>query len=739
MPADPDRLQAGYQKVCRELLAQRNSAGHWEGSLASSALATATAVSALCVVDQQQQQRGGPPTAARQNSRQRQAQLIGSGLDWLTQCQNSDGGFGDTDLSHSNIATTMLVDAAIRLAGQEDRFASLLQRAGEYLDAAGRLAGLRRRYGKDKTFAVPILTNCALAGTARWCEVPALPFEMAVLPSSVLGAMQLPVVSYALPALIAIGQARYHHRKPYNPLLRLARAAALEPSLKVLTKIQPASGGFLEATPLTSFVAMSLAASGQVHHPVTAACVRFLEDSVRPDGSWPIDTNLATWVTTLSINALAETNAPLEELSCWDWVLSCQHRKRHPYTGAAPGGWAWTDLSGGVPDADDTPGALLALAKYRDRLEQLQASSKRAQQQQDQQQQDQQHLDELTEAAGCGVLWLLDLQNNDGGWPTFCRGWGALPFDRSGTDLTAHVIRALATWIGKLQSPSFASPRAQRKYADLDQRMARAIARGLVYLQRKQRADGSWVPLWFGNQDHPEEENPVYGTARVLLAYRDLGRWEDPPAQRGIQWLIDHQNADGGWGGSGLAEWFSALPEQQSATGISSAGGSNAGCSSAGCSSAGGSSGGCSSIEETAVAVQSLAAAPAGSPPRLAAERGLKWLLDQIEQDKHTQCAPIGFYFAKLWYYERLYPIIFAVSALGTALSARGSSRNNSQNTRQAATGQAATGQAATGQVATGQAEFHEETSRRTVTKKDDQRNAATERAQNIAAAGRAN
>ena len=34
---------------------------------------------------------------------------------------------------------------------------------------------------------------------------------------------------------------------------------------------------------------------------------------------------------------------------------------RHPYTGAAPGGWAWTDLPGGVPDADDTPGALLAL------------------------------------------------------------------------------------------------------------------------------------------------------------------------------------------------------------------------------------------------------------------------------------------------------------------------------------------------------------------------------------------
>jgi hypothetical protein len=30
--------------------------------------------------------------------------------------------------------------------------------------------------------------------------------------------------------------------------------------------------------------------------------------------------------------------------------------------------------------------------------------------------------------------------------------------------------------------------------------------------------------------------------------------------------------------------------------------------------------------------------------------------------------APIGFYFAKLWYFERLYPLIFAVSCLRRAV-----------------------------------------------------------------------
>jgi squalene-hopene/tetraprenyl-beta-curcumene cyclase len=29
--------------------------------------------------------------------------------------------------------------------------------------------------------------------------------------------------------------------------------------------------------------------------------------------------------------------------------------------------------------------------------------------------------------------------------------------------------------------------------------------------------------------------------------------------------------------------------------------------------------------------------------------------------------APVGFYFAKLWYYEKLYPLVFTVAALGDA------------------------------------------------------------------------
>ncbi|HEY1066847.1 MAG TPA: prenyltransferase/squalene oxidase repeat-containing protein, partial [Pirellulales bacterium] len=500
------RLDAAYARVKQRLLDERNAAGHWTGELSSSALSTATAVSALAIVDRERSKRQVAGLDREYPRRRSQLlDLLEKGVKRLVELQNADGGWGDTDKSFSNIATTMLADAAFRLAGVEKRVAQPLEKAGAYLDAQGRVAGLVKRYGKDKTFSVPILTNCALAGQAKWSDITPLPFEMACLPRSLLGAMQLPVVSYALPALIAIGQARYFHRPPgwWNPIMRLARGAAVAPSLRKLTTIQPESGGFLEATPLTSFVVMSLASIGQVTHPVVEQGVQFLIDSVRPDGSWPIDTNLATWTTTLSLNALAAGGEAVDELPCLDWVLSCQHRVEHPYTGAAPGAWAWTDLSGGVPDADDTPGALLALANVRH-------AALRAKKPLD---------SRWADAAGRGVRWLLQLQNDDGGWPTFCRGWGTLPFDRSGTDLTAHAIRAIHSWIGKLAGEG-ASPKVAALAAQFDKRCQDAIERGFKYLAKTQRADGGWLPLWFGNQHHPEEENPVYGTSRVLLAYR---------------------------------------------------------------------------------------------------------------------------------------------------------------------------------------------------------------------------
>ena len=57
----------------------------------------------------------------------------------------------------------------------------------------------------------------------------------------------------------------------------------------------------------------------------------------------------------------------------------------------------------------------------------------------------------------------------------------------------------------------------------------------------------------------------------------------------------------------------------------------------------------------------------AGPMAETAVERGLAWLIERIEAGGLQQPTPIGFYFAKLWYFEKLYPIIFSVAALGRA------------------------------------------------------------------------
>ena len=70
------------------------------------------------------------------------------------------------------------------------------------------------------------------------------------------------------------------------------------------------------------------------------------------------------------------------------------------------------------------------------------------------------------------------------------------------------------------------------------------------------------------------------------------------------------------------------------------------------------------SVEETALAVESLA----GTAEVAATNRGVEWLVSRVESGAWREPSPIGFYFAKLWYHERLYPMIWTLGALGKAM-----------------------------------------------------------------------
>lgn len=667
-PMDITEVESAYAR-CRDfLLAERSAAGHWVGELSTSALSTATAISGL----HQMRQNGGlvdllpadlSPDGADENAPASLDsvvdQVILRGCQWLLAHQNDDGGFGDTSRSHSNIATTYLVLAAWEMSGFALQHAHPTRQAWGYVESQGSWDGLRRRYGKDKTFVVPIMSNCALAGLIDWKEIPVLPFEAAWLPQDWYRLARMPVVSYAVPALVAIGQALHHHAPTRNPLMRGLRNRAKQPTLAVLRRMQPASGGYLEATPLTSFVLMNLAGIGHARLPVARDCLRFILNSVLSDGSWPIDTNLATWVTGLSIVSLGRRSRLEVQIGSHSgahaatdldhravrWLLDCQHKGRHPFTGANPGGWGWTDLSGAVPDADDTPGAILALRQ----LDLSQPEHVRMRHQ-------------VLAAIGGGLAWLCQLQNRDGGMPTFCRGWGQLPFDRSGTDLTAHALRAVHACLPDLaEIRRCAGAGSGMKVPDLS-RLNRLVRRGRAYIQRQQAPDGSWLPLWFGNQDRPEEDNPVYGTSKVLLAYAELGWADSPPALKAIEYLRLNQNADGGWGGGPSVKYPTVSQ-------VNPPGGSTYDESTNRAHNAG--SGG-STIEETALAVEALVLCVRQSGSRVVDDRtimfGVKWLSERTSQENLTTSWPIGFYFAKLWYHERLYPSIFSLGALGAFL-----------------------------------------------------------------------
>jgi len=469
----------------RLLAAFDDTAGHWVGRLSDSALATAVAVFALAAADSRLH-----------------AATIAQGLTWLAAHANEDGGWGDSPASPSNISATLLAWCAFAklppgvTAGCFDQTVNQAERwiaaqAGG-LGADCLRAAILRRYGNDRTFATPILMMCALAGrlgpTPRaWSLVPQLPFELAALPHTCFKWLKMTVVSYALPALICVGLVRHRMAPTRNPPVRGLRNRIEARLLRIVQRMQPVNGGFEEAAPLTAFIVLSLAAAGHAGHPVVRRGVGFLRATMRAEGCWPIDTNLATWVTTLAVNTLARGDErPLSDarrMAVRDWLLGQQHTAEHPLTFGAPGGWAWSDLPGAMPDADDTAGALLALRH-------LGAPGERE-----------------CSAAVRGIRWLLAIQNRDGGMPTFSKGWGKLPFDRSAAEITAHTVEAFVAWLDVAPG-------------GLERAMTVAVARMLRYLAREQSSAGSWTPLWFGCQFVADEANPVHGTARVILALR---------------------------------------------------------------------------------------------------------------------------------------------------------------------------------------------------------------------------
>ncbi len=267
--------------------------------------------------------------------------------------------------------------------------------------------------------------------------------------------------------------------------------------------------------------------------------------------------------------------------------------------GVEPGGWSFEFENDVYPDTDDTAEVLIALSRAKLPDEKRKQS-----------------------AIDSGKRWLLGMQSANGGWGAFDRDntrslVNEIPFcdfgeviDPPSEDVTAHVVEALAL---------------------LGERQSEAVRRGLRYLRREQRSDGSWFGRWGVNH--------VYGTGGVLTAFHAAGGdMSRPRVKRAARWLAERQNEDGGWG--------EACGSYADATAIGR---------------------GSSTASQTAWGLMGLLAADGHSGDGLgvdAVERGVRYLVGSQEEDgqwAEPQFTGTGFpgdFYIKYHLYRNYFPLM---------------------------------------------------------------------------------
>jgi squalene-hopene/tetraprenyl-beta-curcumene cyclase len=216
------------------------------------------------------------------------------------------------------------------------------------------------------------------------------------------------------------------------------------------------------------------------------------------------------WDTALAAIALRDAGVPAEEEAlsrAGGWLLEEEIRQRGDWAirrpGLEPAGWAFEYDNDLYPDIDDAAVVGIAL----NRLGAGRSAVQRA------------------------CRWLAGMQCSNGGWGAFDVDNDAewlyrIPFcdfgavtDPPSPDVAAHVVELLAP------DPGFGGP----------------VRRGLDYLLREQEQDGAWFGRWGVNY--------IYSAGAVLPALRAAGIPADHPAiRRAVDFLEQHQAADGGFG-----------------------------------------------------------------------------------------------------------------------------------------------------------------------------------------------
>ena len=254
------------------------------------------------------------------------------------------------------------------------------------------------------------------------------------------------------------------------------------------------------------------------------------------------------WDTSIAVRALAASGVRPESPSMREaiqWLLARQVLRRGDWSEtvkAEPGGWCFEYNNDFYPDSDDTAMVLMALhthfAEPVEEHEALPPELKLATLPPDEDRDNHRRSAEFEgtlAAIDRGLDWMLAMQNSDGGWGAFDRNNNReflchVPFadhnamiDPSTPDLTGRVLESLGK-LGKRVGDS-------------------AVDRGVAYIRSTQNADGSWFGRWGVNY--------IYGTWQAITGLTAVGVPADDPAiVAGANWLLVHQQSEGGWGES---------------------------------------------------------------------------------------------------------------------------------------------------------------------------------------------
>jgi squalene-hopene/tetraprenyl-beta-curcumene cyclase len=561
---------------------------------------------------------------------------------WIRSRQRPDGSWATFHDGPADLSTTAEAYVALRLAGDPPDAPHLVRAASVVRDLGG--------LDQTRVFTRIWL---ALFGLWSWDDLPTIPVEQVLLPRSfplsvhdfacwarqtivpisVLATLRPgATLEFGLQELYAAHSAPSVPAEPAGPAAALRRAAvgtldrglrlaarhrpralrrhALERAEQWIVARQEKDGSWGGIQPPWVYSLMALHALGRpVDDPVLArglaGWTRFTIEEPTPDG--PVRRLEAcqspVWDTALALVALGDagrTRSDPRVQRAVDWVLGEEIRVRGDWAvqrpRLAPGGWAFEFDNDLYPDVDDTAEVVLGLNRVG-------AGD--------------------APAVERGIQWVVGMQCCDGGWAAFdaentSRLPLALPFcdfgavtDPPSADVTAHVIEMLGV-LGRGESAP-----------------ARA---GLEWLLRAQEPDGSWFGRWGANH--------VYGTGAALAAVAALGDGQGQRAvRRGVTWLEEYQNLDGGWGEDLRSYRDPALRGR-----------------------------GPSTASQTAWALLGLVAV--GETGSVSVRRGVRWLVDTQRADgTWDEAAYTGTGFPGDFYINyHLYRLVFPISALARYL-----------------------------------------------------------------------